>query len=218
MNINEYIDHTNLKQISTYEDIKKLCEEAIEYNFRSVCISPYYVKYAYELLKNSNVKVCTVIGFPNGYSTLETKVFETKNALSNGADEIDMVINIGYAKEHNYEAVYQDILAVVDAADGTTVKVILETCYLSDEEIVECSKMALKAGADFVKTSTGFGSKGATVEAVSLMKKTVGDSMGVKASGGIHTYDDYLKFVEAGATRIGTSNGVEIMEGNNNNE
>lgn len=212
------IDHTLLKAYATREDILKLCNEAYKYHFKSVCVNPSRVSLARELLHGTDVLVCTVIGFPLGANTSDCKAYEATRAIADGADEIDMVINIGYAKEHNYEAVYQDILAVVDAADGTTVKVILETCYLSDEEIVECSKMALKAGADFVKTSTGFGSRGATVEAVSLMKKTVGDSMGVKASGGIHTYDDYLKFVEAGATRIGTSNGVEIMEGNKNNE
>lgn len=212
------IDHTLLKAYATREDILKLCNEAYKYNFKSVCVNPARVSLAKELLHGSDVLICTVIGFPLGANTSDCKAYETTCAIADGADEVDMVINIGLAKEHNYEGVYQDILAVVDAAGGTTVKVILETCYLTDEEIVECSKMALKAGADFVKTSTGFGTKGATVEAVALMSKTVGDSMGVKASGGIHSYDDYKRMVEAGATRIGTSSGIEIMEGNKENE
>jgi len=212
------IDHTLLKAYATREDILKLCNEAYKYHFKSVCVNPARVSLAKELLHGSDVLICTVIGFPLGANTSDCKAYETTRAIADGADEVDMVINIGLAKEHNYDGVYQDILAVVDAAGGTTVKVILETCYLTDEEIVECSKMALKAGADFVKTSTGFGTKGATVEAVSLMSKTVGDSMGVKASGGIHSYDDYKRMVEAGATRIGTSSGIEIMEGNKENE
>lgn len=207
------IDHTNLKATATREDILKLCNEAYKYGFKSVCVNPANVSLAKELLRGSDVLVCTVIGFPLGANTKEVKAFETIKAIADGADEVDMVINIGAAKEHNFELVYQDILAVVDAADGVLVKVILETCYLTDEEIVECSKMALKAGADFVKTSTGFGTGGATVAAVKLMRETVGDAMGVKASGGIHNKEDYENMVEAGASRIGTSSGVKIIEG-----
>ncbi len=207
------IDHTLLKAYATKEDILKLCNEAYKYNFKSVCVNPSRVSLAKELLHGTDILICTVIGFPLGANASDVKAYETVRAISDGADEVDMVINIGLAKEHNYEGVYQDILAVVNAAGGTLVKVILETCYLTDEEIVECSKMALKAGADFVKTSTGFGPKGATIEAVSLMRKTVGNNMGVKASGGIHNIDDYKKMVEAGANRIGTSSGIEIMEG-----
>ncbi len=207
------IDHTLLKAYATKEDILKLCNEAYKYNFKSVCVNPSRVSLAKELLHGTDILICTVIGFPLGANASDVKAYETVRAISDGADEIDMVINIGLAKEHNYEGVYEDILSVVKAANGTLVKVILETCYLTDEEIVETSKIALKAGADFVKTSTGFGTKGATVDAVSLMKKTVGDNMGVKASGGIHNIDDYNKMVEAGATRIGTSSGIEIMDG-----
>ncbi len=210
------IDHTLLKAYATREDILKLCNEAYKYNFKSVCVNPCFVGTASELLKGSGVLVCTVIGFPLGANTTQVKVYEAINAIADGADEIDMVINISWAKEHNYDAIYHEILSVVDAAGGVLVKVILETCYLTDEEIVECSKMALKAGADFVKTSTGFGTKGATVEHVKLMRETVGEDMGVKASGGIHNIDDYNKMVEAGASRIGTSSGVEIMEGDKN--
>lgn len=210
------IDHTMLKAYAKKEDILKLCNEAYKYNFKSVCVNPVNVSLAKELLKGSDVLVCTVIGFPLGANTPDVKAYETVKAISDGADEVDMVINIGAAKDHDYDSVYEDILAVVKAADGVLVKVILETCYLTDEEIVECSKMAKKAGADFVKTSTGFGTKGATVEAVKLMRETVGDQMGVKASGGIHNINDYNDMVMAGASRIGTSSGIEIMEGDKN--
>lgn len=209
------IDHTLLKAYATREDILKLCNEAYKYNFKSVCVNPCNVALAKELLGGSDVLICTVIGFPLGANTSEVKAFETTKAIADGADEVDMVINIGAAKEHNFEAVYQDILAVVDAAQGVLVKVILETCYLTDEEIVECSRMALKAGADFVKTSTGFGTGGATEGAVKLMRETVGEDMGVKASGGIHSKKDYDTMVAAGASRIGTSSGIDIMEDTN---
>lgn len=210
------IDHTNLKAYATKEDILKLCNEAYKYNFKSVCVNPSRVSLCKELLHGTNVLVCTVIGFPLGATTSDVKAYETTSAISNGADEIDMVINVGLAKEHDYEGVYNDILAVVNAASGTLVKVILETCYLTEEEIVECSKQALRAGADFVKTSTGFGSRGASTEDVLLMKKVVGDKLGVKASGGIHNIDDYNKMVDAGATRIGTSSAIDIILGDKN--
>ncbi len=210
------IDHTNLKAYATKEDILKLCNEAYKYNFKSVCVNPSRVSLCKELLHGTDVLVCTVIGFPLGATTSDVKAYETTSAISNGADEVDMVINVGLAKEHDYEGVYNDILAVVNAASGTLVKVILETCYLTEEEIVECSKQALRAGADFVKTSTGFGSRGASTEDVLLMKKTVGDKLGVKASGGIHDIDDYNKMVDAGATRIGTSSAIDIILGDKN--
>ena len=213
----KYIDHTILKPYATYKDIVKICNEAYEFKFKSVCINPCWVPLAHELLKGTDVLVCTVIGFPLGANDKTVKAYEATKAITDGADELDMVINIGFAKDHNYEAVYEDIKAVVNAANGVLVKVILETCYLTDEEIVECSKMALKAGADFVKTSTGFGSGGATVEAVKLMRQTVGENMGVKASGGIKTKEDYLAMVSAGANRIGTSNGINI-KGNDEDE
>ena len=207
------IDHTLLKAYATKDDILKLCSEAYKYNFKSVCVNPSRVSLAKELLSRSDVLVCTVIGFPLGANTSDVKAYETTRAIADGADEVDMVINVGLAKEHDYEGVYSDIKAVVDAANGTLVKVILETCYLESDEIVECSKMAKKAGADFVKTSTGVGSRGASVEDVKLMRETVGTDMGVKASGGIHTYNDYLKMVDSGASRIGTSSSIEILEG-----
>lgn len=207
------IDHTLLKAFATEKDIKKLCDEAIEYNFKSVCVNPANVKFAKELLKNSDVLVCTVIGFPLGANTIEVKAFETANAITNGADEIDMVINIAKAKEHNYDYIKDEISAVVSNASGRTVKVIIETCYLSDEEKVEVCKAATLAKANFVKTSTGFGTGGATKEDVALMKKSISDDMFVKASGAVRTKDDVLKMVEAGASRIGASSGVEIMKG-----
>ena len=209
--MNKLIDHTNLKAFSTKEDIKKLCLEAIENNFKSVCVNPYYVSYAHELLKDSGVLVCTVIGFPLGANTIEVKRFETVDALVNGADEIDMVINISEAKMHNYDYIYKEIKELRDASLGHTLKVILETCYLTDDEITECSKMALKAKADFVKTSTGFGSRGASLNDILLMKEVVTNQMGIKASGGIKTSNDFKLMVDAGATRIGTSNGCAIV-------
>lgn len=212
MNYSKYIDHTLLKAFATKEDIKKLCDEAIKYNFKSVCVNPYFVAYAKELLKNSDVLVCTVIGFPLGANTSSLKAFEAKEAIINGASEVDMVINVSLAKEHDFEGVYKDILAVREASKGYILKVILETCYLDNYEIEECSKASLKAGADFVKTSTGFGIGGANAEDVMLMRKIVGDKMGVKASGGIRSKEDFLKMIEAGATRIGCSAGVKIME------
>lgn len=212
------IDHTLLKAFATEKDIKKLCDEAIEYNFKSVCVNPANVKFAKELLKNSDVLVCTVIGFPLGANTIEVKAFETANAITNGADEIDMVINIAKAKEHNYDYIKDEISAVVSNASGRTVKVIIETCYLSDEEKVEVCKAATLAKANFVKTSTGFGTGGATKEDVALMKKSISDDMFVKASGAVRTKDDVLKMVEAGASRIGASSGVEIMKGQTGKE
>ena len=212
MKESKLIDHTKLNAFATRADIEKLCQEAIENDFASVCINPVWVKLAYSLLKGSNVDVCTVIGFPLGANTLETKVFETKQALLDGADEIDMVINIGQAKMGNFEYIFNEIKAVKDVAGAHIVKVIIETCYLTDEEKVNVCLAAKRAKADFVKTSTGFGTAGANFSDVALMKKTVGD-MGVKASGGVKTREDFLKYVELGASRIGTSNGTKLLKG-----
>ncbi len=207
------IDHTLLKAFATEKDIEKLCQEAIEYNFKSVCVNPANVSLASELLKNSDVLVCTVIGFPLGANTMETKWMETQDAINNGADEIDMVINIGKAKEHDYEYIKNEIAGVVAMAQGKTVKVIIETCYLSDEEKKEVCKAAALAKANFVKTSTGFGTGGATVEDVKLMKENISSDMFVKASGAVRTKEDVEKMVSAGASRIGASSGVQIMQG-----
>ncbi len=208
----KYIDHTLLKAFATEDDIKKLCSEAQENHFKSVCVNPTHVKLAKEMLKNSDVLVCTVIGFPLGANTISSKTFETQDAINNGADEIDMVINIGKAKEHNYSYIEEEIKSVVNVANNKLVKVIIETCYLTDEEKVAVCKCAENAKANFVKTSTGFGTKGATKEDVALMRKTVSSTMQVKASGGIRTYEDFKWAVEAGATRIGASSGIEIIK------
>lgn len=215
MEKSKYIDHTLLKAFATQSEIEELCAEAEHYHFASVCVNPYYVAQAKKALYGSDVKVCTVIGFPLGQNTKEVKAFETKDAIKNGADEVDMVINVGAVKSQKWTTVYEDIKAVVDAAEGTLVKVIIEACYLTDEEKEEVCKLSKKAGADFVKTSTGFGTGGATAHDVALMRKTVGPDMGVKASGGIRTKEDFEKMIEAGANRIGCSAGVKIMEGYN---
>ena len=216
MNYAKYIDHTNLKPTATKKDIANLCSEANYYHFKSVCVNPANVELAHELLKGSDVLVCTVIGFPLGSNTSEVKGFEVTKAIADGADEVDMVINIAALKEKNYDLVLNDIKAVVDAANGVLVKVIIETCYLNDEEKVMACKLAKEAGADYVKTSTGFGSDGAKVEDIKLMRETVGENMGVKASGGIRTKEDFIKMIEAGASRVGCSAGVKIMEELNN--
>jgi len=220
-NIVKIIDHTLLKADATREEIIKIIDEAKEYLFASVCINPTWVKTAAELLADTpEVKVCTVIGFPLGASTSETKAFETKNAIENGADEVDMVINIAALKDQQDELVEKDIHAVVEAAKGKAlVKVIIETCLLTNEEKVRACELAVKAGADFVKTSTGFSTGGATVADIRLMHQTVGPDVGVKASGGVRSREDALAMVEAGATRIGASSGVSIAKGeiSNNN-
>ncbi|MDF2066284.1 deoxyribose-phosphate aldolase [Bacillus sp. Cr_A10] len=213
-NIAALIDHTLLKQNATKDQIEKLCEEAKTYTFASVCVNPTWVELSAKLLQDSPVKVCTVIGFPLGASTTEVKAFETKNAIENGAEEIDMVINVGALKDADYDFIQKDIAAVVEAAKGKAiVKVILETCLLTNEEIVKVSEISKAAGADFVKTSTGFSTGGATVEAVKLMRDTVGQDLGVKASGGVRSLEDLQAMVDAGASRIGASSGVEIMQG-----
>lgn len=213
-NLSKMIDHTLLRADATKNEITKLTEEAKKYEFASVCVNPTWVAYAAEQLANTNVKVCTVIGFPLGASTSATKAFEAKNAIENGATEVDMVINIGALKDGDHQLVEQDIKAVVDAAAGKAlVKVIIETCILTDEEKKVACELAVKAGTDFVKTSTGFSTGGATAEDVALMRKTVGANIGVKASGAIRSLEDMQKMIAAGATRIGASSGVKIMEG-----
>jgi deoxyribose-phosphate aldolase len=211
------IDHTNLSPTATVDDIKKLCEEAKEHEFASVCINPIYVPLAAKLLEESSVKVCTVVGFPLGANTTEVKSYETRNAIKNGAQEIDMVMNIGAFKSGAYEIFKADIKAVVDAtkkagvSSDIIVKVILETCFLDEEEIVKACEIVKDAGADFVKTSTGFGDYGARVEDVGIMRKTVGRDVGVKASGGIKNFEQALEMLDAGANRIGASSGVTIV-------
>ena len=212
MSVNSYIDHTLLKADANKEQILSLIDEAKKYEFASVCVNPTWVKTAAELLKDSSVKVCTVIGFPLGASTSAVKAFEAKDAISNGADEIDMVINIGWVKSQQWEKVQEDIQAVFDICQAVPLKVILETCLLSEAEIIKLCEICKTIGVAFVKTSTGFNKAGATVEHVALMKRTVGE-MGVKASGGIRDTQTALNMIEAGASRIGASAGIAILEG-----
>ena len=213
MNLSEFIDHTNLNKTATAEDIMKLCEEAKKYHFPTVCISPYYVKAASEYLKGSTTEVCTVIGFPNGYQTKETKQYEAIDAIHNGAKEIDMVININALKNKDYDYVKDEIETIRDSIDGKVLKVIIETCLLTDDEIIKMTEICNETFVNFIKTSTGFDKEGATLHTVKLMKKHKGEVLEIKASGGIKTTNDAIKFIEAGATRIGTSHGVEIIEG-----
>lgn len=213
MNINKLIDHTALKPNTNKESILKLIAEAKTYDFASVCVNPCWVALAHQELKNTDVKVCTVIGFPLGANTTEVKVFETKDAIEKGAQEIDTVINIAMLKDKEYDYVENEIHQIVEAAkDKAIVKVIIETCLLTDEEKIKACELSQKAGADFVKTSTGFSTGGATVHDIALMRKTVGAEMGVKASGGVHTHEEALAMVEAGATRIGASAGVKLLK------
>ena len=212
MNYNKLIDHTLLKQDATPEQIIKLCEEAKRYDFMSVCVNPAYVPLAAEFLKGSDVKVCTVIGFPLGMNLTKTKVEEAVLAVKEGAEEVDMVINVGMLKACHDDYVREEIYEIKQAVGRDIVlKVIIESCLLSNDEIVRACLAAKSAGADFVKTSTGFSTGGATVEAVKLMRETVGPEMGVKASGGVRTHEDLIKMVEAGANRIGTSSGAKII-------
>ncbi|MBZ4661159.1 MAG: deoxyribose-phosphate aldolase [Thermotoga sp.] len=206
------IEHTNLKPFATPDDIKKLCLEARENRFYGVCVNPCYVKLAREELEGTDVKVVTVVGFPLGANETRTKAHEAIFAVESGADEIDMVINVGMLKAKEWEYVYEDIRGVVESAKGKVVKVIIETCYLDTEEKIAACVISKLAGAHFVKTSTGFGTGGATAEDVHLMKWIVGDEMGVKASGGIRTFEDAVKMIMYGADRIGTSSGVKIVQ------
>ncbi len=214
MELAKYIDHTLLKPESTREDILRVCEEAKHYNTASVCVNPFWIGFVAEQLKGTDIKPCCVIGFPLGATLPEVKAFETAAAIRDGAKEVDMVINVGALRGAELDAVYEDIKAVVDAAAGKAlVKVIIETCLLTDEQKVIACRLAKQAGADFVKTSTGFSTGGAKVEDIRLMRETVGPEMGVKASGGVRTKADAEAMIEAGATRIGASSSKKIIEG-----
>lgn len=212
MNYNKMIDHTVLKADTPLETVKRICDEAMEYGFASVCINPCHVAYCADYLKDSDVNVCTVIGFPLGANTSAVKAFETKDAIANGADEIDMVMNIGALKDKNYDLVRDDVKAVVEAANGTLVKVILETCLLTEDEIKKACELCVEAKADYVKTSTGFSTRGATIEDVQIMKAAVQGKAKVKAAGGVRTPEDMVKIVAAGADRIGTSAGCSLVK------
>lgn len=212
MKINEYIDHTNLKNNGVIEDIKKLCEEAKKYSFKSVCVYPYYISYASELLKDSDVLVCTVIGFPSGMSTTESKVFETRDALIKGADEIDMVINVAALKNKDYDYLKNEIACIKEVVGNNVLKVIIETCLLTSDEIIKITEICNEVNVDFIKTSTGFSEYGARIEEVELINKYKKNNISIKASGGIKNYEDAIKMINVGATRIGTSNGVSIVE------
>ena len=220
MKDSKYIDHTLLKAVATENQILKLCEEAVQFDFKSVCVNPTWVSLAKEVLHKTDVLVCTVIGFPLGANTIDVKAYETVKAISDGADEVDMVINIGRAKMGDFDYIEREVKAVVDAANGVLVKVIIETCYLTDEEKVEVCKRCMAAGADFVKTSTGFGTGGANLHDVELMYNTVNPVCLVKASGGVRTKEDFEAMKKVGAMRIGTSNGTNLCgkEEENNGE
>ena len=205
------VDHTLLAQTATWEEIQEILDDAMKYHTASACIPASCVKQAAEYVKGS-LPICTVIGFPNGYSTTATKVFETKDAVTNGASEIDMVLNIGFLKDRRYDEIEAEIRAVHEACDGRILKVIIETCLLTDEEKIKMCEIVTKAGAEFIKTSTGFSKAGATFADVKLMKEHVGPGVRVKAAGGISTFDDAEKFIELGAERLGTSRLVKIMK------
>ena len=211
MDLGNYIDHTNLKAFATLKDIKKLCDEAKKYHFQTVCVNPCYVKSAKDYLKGSNTLVCTVIGFPLGANTIQTKEYEAIEAINDGADEIEMVINIGALKNKDYDYIKQEISDIRDACDGKTLKVIIETCYLDDEEIAKMTEICNETFVNFIKTSTCFGTRGASFHDIEIINEHKNDLLEVKASGGIKTLEDALKYIDLGVTRIGTSNGVEIM-------
>jgi len=210
VNLAEYIDHTNLKPEATFQDINQLCNEAIEHGFHSICVNPHWISVISKKLENSPVKICTVIGFPLGNNLTATKVFEAKQALDLGADEFDMVMNIGAAKEAQWNFVHDEIQAIVETVQGKCVKVILETCLLTKEEIIIACQTCEKAGTHFVKTSTGFNKEGATIENITIMKNAISTSMGLKAAGGIKDKTTALAMIEAGATRIGASASITI--------
>ena len=213
MDINKYIDHTTLKAMAQKEEIKKLCDEAKEYKFYSVCVNGSNVAYAYEQVKDSDVKVAAVVGFPLGAMSMEAKIFESKKAIEDGASEIDMVINIGALKDKDYDYVEKEISEIKKTIGNNILKVIIETCYLTDDEKIKACELSVAAKADFVKTSTGFGTGGATFEDVKLMKEVVGNKAQVKASGGVKNFKTVKKYIELGATRLGTSSGIEIIKG-----
>lgn len=208
-----HVDHTVLAACSTWKDVKQLCEEAAEYHMASVCIPPSFVKQAKDTY-GDKVTVCTVIGFPLGYNTTQTKVFEAKDAISNGADEIDMVVNLGWVKEGNFDAVTTEIRQLKDVAGDKVLKVIVETCYLTEKEKENLCKCVTNAGADFIKTSTGFGTAGAKIEDIELFKKQIGPDIKIKASGGIRSYEDFVHYLEAGCERLGTSSAMEVYRQN----
>ena len=211
MELNSYIDHTNLKKDALIEDIEKLCEEAMKYHFASVCVYPYFVKAVSEYLKGSNVEICTVVGFPNGMNTTNVKVYEAIDAIENGATEIDMVINISALKNKEYDYIKNEIEEIRDAIGGKTLKVIIETCLLTDEEIVKMTEICNDTFVNFIKTSTGFDKEGAKVEDIELINKHKGAVLEIKASGGIRDIETAEAMIKAGATRIGTSSGVKLM-------
>ena len=213
MDINKYIDHTTLKAMAQKEEIKKLCDEAKEYKFYLVCVNGSNVAYAYEQVKDSDVKVAAVVGFPLGAMSMEAKIFESKKAIEDGASEIDMVINIGALKDKDYDYVEKEISEIKKAIGNNILKVIIETCYLTDDEKIKACELSVASKADFVKTSTGFGTGGATFEDVKLMKEVVGNKAQVKASGGVKNFKTVKKYIELGATRLGTSSGIEIIKG-----
>ena len=211
--MNQFIDHTLLKPDSTSADIEKLCHEAIKYKFATVCVHPHFVSLAKEHLTESNVKVCTVIGFPLGQNTTETKIFEAENAIENGADEIDMVINVSWLKDKQYQKLKEEISRLKKSVGNRILKVIIEISLLTDDEIAKVSQIVSDAGADFIKTSTGFGAHGATLEAVKIMKANISPQTQIKASGGIRDFDTAKQYIDLGINRLGTSSGVEIVEG-----
>ncbi|MCG2431897.1 deoxyribose-phosphate aldolase [Aequorivita xiaoshiensis] len=215
MELNQYIDHTLLKATATKDDIIKLCNEAKEYNFYAVCVNSCYISLVKNELKNSDVKIAVVVGFPLGANSANSKLFEAEQGVKKGADEIDMVLNLGFLKSEMFDAVEKEISDIKQAIGGKILKVILETCYLSNSEIITACKISKAAGADFVKTSTGFGTGGATEEAVKLMVETVGDTLKVKASGGIRDAKTAKKYIDLGVSRIGTSSGIRIVTSSN---
>ena len=218
MELNKYIDHTNLKADATIRDIEKLCDEAVKYKFASVCVSPYYVPLAHELLEDSNVNVCTVIGFPLGQNTTSTKAYEAIEAINNGADEIDMVINIAALKNEDYDYVKEEIEEIRDSIDGKVLKVIIETCYLTQKEITKMTEICNKTFVNFIKTSTGFGSGGASLEDIRLFKKHIGPNVQIKAAGGIRSITDMKAYIAEGCSRIGASAAVELLKNHLNEE
>lgn len=213
MELNKFIDHTLLKATANKQDIDTLIQEAIENRFYAVCVNSYWVHYVSEKLANTDVQLASVIGFPLGAMSTKAKVFESKNAIENGADEIDMVINQSQVQNENWDELYQEIYSIKSSIGNKLLKVILETCYLTNEDIVKVSEISMKAGADFIKTSTGFGTGGATLEHVKLMKETVGDNVQIKASGGIRDFDTAMAYINLGVSRIGTSSGIHIIKG-----
>ena len=212
MEIQKYIDHTNLKMDATTKDIEKLCNEAIKYGFHSVCVHPSYVSLAKELLEESNVAICTVIGFPLGMNTPKTKIFEAVEALENGADEFDMVINVGALKDKDYSYIKKEIEQVRDVLEGKILKVIIETSLLNEKEITKMTEICNETFVNFIKTSTGFGKRGASLKDLEIINKKKNETLEIKASGGIKTFKEFDSFIQAGATRIGTSNSVKIIK------